>query len=135
MNLASIRTWTACQFACVVALCLAVVAPPCGAAEKTVPDNELIGLKILYIGHPGSEREQDFVAFLRDHFKGVATADLGRFAESDVEGHDVAIMDYDGDGFDAPRPTVSRTYSRATVTVGVVGAFICGQQRLKSGYL
>ncbi len=101
---------------------------PAAAAEK-------IELKILYAGHPGSDREKDFVQFLKQQFAEVKTGDLEKFKENSSSGYDVVIMDYDGDGFKAPRPNLSRQYKRATVTVGVIGAFICGSQGLKTGYL
>ncbi len=98
------------------------------AAEKS-------SLRILYVGHPGSEREGDFVEFLREHFVLVETGDLAKFREGQTEGFDVTILDYDGDGFESPKPGLSREYSRSTVTVGVVGAFICDSAQLKTGYL
>jgi hypothetical protein len=51
------------------------------------------------------------------------------------QGHDVVILDYDGDGFKAPRVNLPRSYARSTVTVGVVGAIISGDMGLKTGYL
>ena len=91
--------------------------------------------RILYAGHPGSEREADFVKFLRKHFGAVKTADLASFKESQCDGFDVTILDYDGDGFDAPRPSISRRFSRPLVTVGVPGGLMSSNWRLKTGYL
>ena len=96
---------------------------------------EGINLKILYAGHPGSEREKDFVDFLAANFKQVGIADLAKFDGSESEDFDVTILDYDGDGFEAPRPKISREFSRPVVTMGVIGAFICDKQSLKTGYL
>lgn len=90
---------------------------------------------ILFAGHPGSEREKDFVGFLREHFGKVETADLKTFEESQCNGFDVTILDYDGDLFKAPRPRFSPGFSRPVLTVAVPGAFICSQARLKTGYL
>lgn len=92
-------------------------------------------LRILYVGHPASEREKDFVRFLTDHFRKVRTDDLAKFKEKQTEGFDVIILDYDGDGFKAPRPRLSSEYTRPTVTVGVAGALICDNMSLKTGYL
>jgi len=38
------------------------------------------------------------------------------------------------DAFSFPRPKLPQNYARATVTVGVAGAMICSQLRLKTGY-
>ena len=91
-------------------------------------------MRILYAGHPGSAREKDFVEFLGQHFTQVQTGDLATFTDQSADGFDVAILDYDGDAFKAPRPKLSQNYARATVTVGVPGALIGDQLRLKTGY-
>jgi hypothetical protein len=96
---------------------------------------EKIDLRILYVGHPASDREKDFVWFLKEHFRQVRTGDLANFKEELTKGFDVIILDYDGDGFKAPRPRLSSEYTRPTVTVGVAGAHICGSMSLKTGYL
>jgi hypothetical protein len=96
-----------------------------------------IPMRILYAGHPDSDREKDFVAFLGKYFTQVETGDLATFSDKSANGFDVAILDYDGGGKDAfsfPRPKLPQNYARATVTVGVAGAMICSQLRLKTGY-
>jgi hypothetical protein len=118
--------------------------------------DEVSQLRILYVGHPGSEREKDFVQFLGQHFATVKTADLGAFtgkpfADKDMEGFDVAILDYDGDGFKAPRARIVPRFpedvsrglralegswlTRPLITVGVTGGLIASQGGLKTGYL
>ena len=92
-------------------------------------------LKILYVSNPGSERAKDFTDFLVKHFKTVNTGDLESFKDSDSDDFDVTILDYDGDGFEAPRPRLSRNFSKPLLTVGVIGAFICDSMGLKTGYL
>jgi hypothetical protein len=108
-------------------------------AVAAVPDDVGAGaggaLGILYVGHPGSAREKDFLPFLGKHFGTVKTADLAAFTESQCDGFDVTVLDYDGDGFEAPRPRISEGFARPIVTVGVAGALICGTSRLKTGYL
>lgn len=94
-----------------------------------------IELRILYVGHPDSDREKDYTAFLARHFTQVKTADLDKFQQDQTVGSDVTILDYDGDPFQAPRPNISHEYDRATITVGVVGAFVCDRLSLKTGYL
>ena len=96
---------------------------------------EKINLRILYAGHPGSEREKEFIQFLTNHFSKAETGDLATFQEIQAENFDVIILDYDGEGFKAPRPQLSSEYVRPTVTVGVAGALICSNLSLKTGYL
>jgi uncharacterized lipoprotein YehR (DUF1307 family) len=99
-----------------------------GASEK-------INLRILYAGLPNTDRAKDFVDFLTKHFKQVETTDYNTFTGDETADFDVAVIDYDGVQFRAPRPKVSRRYTRATVTMGVPGAFICSNLSLKTGYL
>ena len=94
-----------------------------------------IGMSIYYAGHPGSEREKDFVDFLNKHFTKIETGDLAAFDGSQSEGFDVTILDYDGDGFKSPRPRIAHTFTKPVMTMGVTGAFICGQRSLKTDYL
>ncbi len=96
---------------------------------------EKIDLRILYVGHPGSEREKEHMNFLRTHFKEVGKGDLQKFTGSQTESFDVIILDYDGRCFDAPRPELSREYDRPTVTIAGVGALIGSSLNLKTGYL
>ena len=94
-----------------------------------------IDLRILYAGHPNTQREKDFVDFLSKHFTHVATGDLAKFTAASGKGHDVIILDYDGDPFKAPRIRLPRSYARSTVIVGAIGAFISGRMGLKTDYL
>ena len=106
----------------------------CYAAEETTA-SEKMDVRLLYVGKPDSSREKDFVEFLTKHFKEVKTGDLAKFSESQTDGFDVVVLDWEGDGFKAPRPQLSRQYARSTITVGVAGAIICDRLGLKSGYL
>ena len=106
-----------------------------GQAQSTPALEEMGKLRILYAGHPGSDREKDFIQFLGQHFSIVKTADLKAFKEKDTEGFDVTILDYDGDGFKAPRPTISPAFSRPLVTMGVPGGLMSSGWGLKTGYL
>lgn len=106
-----------------------------GRIKLWVDEANKINLRILYAGHPDSKREKEFVQFLTSHFSKVETGDLATFQESQAESFDVIILDYDGDGFNAPRLQLSPEYARPTVTVGVAGAFICSNMSLKTGYL
>ena len=99
------------------------------------PPKEKIPLRILYLGHPGSAREGDFVGFLKRYFREVNTGDLAKFDAGQTADADVIVLDYDGDGFKAPRVVLPAGYARPTVTLGVAGGMICSQQRLKTGYM
>ena len=94
-----------------------------------------IGLRILYAGLQKTDRAKDFVKFLKRHFQQVETTDYNTFTGSHTADFDVAIVDHDGADTRAPRLRISRQYARATVTVGVPGAFLCSGLSLKTGYL
>jgi hypothetical protein len=94
-----------------------------------------IDLRVLYAGHPGSVREQDFFAFLSQHFSRVGPSDFAEFTLNSADGYDVVVMDYDGEGvgaFKTQLPTLAQTYSRPTVNLGIAGGMICGKLALKS---
>jgi hypothetical protein len=97
--------------------------------------SEKIELRILYAGLPNTERSKDFVEFLAKHFSQVETTDYNAFTEDKTNGFDVTIIDYDGKDTRAPVPSISRQYSRATVTIGSPGADLCSRLSLKTGYL
>ena len=94
-----------------------------------------IDLRILYAGLPDTDRAKDFVDFLSKHFKQVETTDYVTFTEDEAANFDVTVIDHNGVGFRTPRPKISRQYTRATITIGVPGAFICSGLSLKTGYL
>jgi hypothetical protein len=97
--------------------------------------SEKIGLRILYAGLLNTERAKDFVYFLKTYFQLVETTNYNTFTGSYTTDFDVAIIDYNGVGYNVPPPKISRQYSRATVTVGVPGACLCSGFSLKTGYL
>jgi hypothetical protein len=124
--------------ACIVLVCVSIwIAYGIKQAGNVKPTKvlEKVDLRILYVCHPAGDREKDFIRFLREHFSQVRAADLAKFKEKQTEGFDVIILDYDGDGFKAPRPRLSTGYTQPTVTVGVAGALICDSMSLKTGYL
>ena len=112
-----------------------VFLPISATAFAAAAPAEKIDLRVLYVGHPDSDREKDFVSFLERHFKKVETGDLQTFTGRNTTGSAIIILDYDGEVFKSPKPQLPRDYARATVTVGVAGALICDMQRLKTGYL
>ncbi len=97
--------------------------------------SEKIDLRILYAGLPNTERSKDFVEFLTKHFNEVESTDYNTFVENKTAGFDVTIIDYDGQDTRAPLPSISREYSRATVTIGSPGADLGNRLSLKTGYL
>jgi hypothetical protein len=97
--------------------------------------SELGQLRILYVGHPDSDRQKDFVQFLGQHFSTVKTGDLRAFKEKDTDGFDVTLLDWDRNDLQGPRPTVSESFSRPVITIGVPGGLIGRQWRLKTGYM
>jgi len=94
-----------------------------------------IALRILYAGLLDTDRAKDFVDFLTTYFQQVETTDYNTFTGNHTADFDVAIIDHDGADTRAPRLRISRQYARATVTVGVPGAFLCSNLSLKTGYL
>ncbi|MCX5643940.1 MAG: hypothetical protein NTZ17_04535 [Phycisphaerae bacterium] len=97
--------------------------------------SELGQLRILYVGHPDSDRQKDFVQFLGQHFSTVKTGDLRAFKEKDTDGFDVTLLDWDANVLEGPYPKVSEGFARPVITLGVRGALICRRWRLKAGYL
>jgi hypothetical protein len=114
-------------------LVIALVVGLAGVSFAAAPADR-IPMKLLYAGKPGSDREKDFVAFLKQHFGEVQTGDFAKFDSQQADGFDVVLLDWDGDGFKAPHPAIARDYTRPTVTIGVTGAFVCSQRGLKTGY-
>jgi hypothetical protein len=114
-----------------------VTAGPAGASPQAAiaPMQLNRGLKILYAGRPGSDREKDFVSFLKKYFDTVQTGNLKTFKETDTQGFDVTLLDWDWNEFKGPRPQVSEGFSRPLITLGVPGGLISSQWRLKTGYL
>lgn len=106
-------------------------------SKQVVQDavSEKIDLRILYAGLTNTDRAKDFVDFLGKHFKQIEITDYNTFTGNETADFDVAIIDHNGVAFRSPRPNISRQYTRATVTMGVPGAFICSNLSLKTGYL
>ncbi len=110
--------------------------PPGGGARPADTDVQISrGLRILYAGRPDSEREKDFVNFLKNYFDVVQTGDLRTFQEADTQGFDVTLLDWDTNALDGPRPSVSAGFARPVITLGIPGGLIGRQWRLKTGYL
>ncbi|MHC4241040.1 MAG: hypothetical protein ACYSU4_01470 [Planctomycetota bacterium] len=104
-------------------------------AIENIDVSEKSDLRILYVGLPDTERQKDFVAFLGKHFKQVDTADYYAFTEEQTKDCDVAIFDKDGIEWAPLEIDVSDRYSRATVSIGVPGAFWVEKVSRKMGYM
>jgi hypothetical protein len=117
---------------------LALAAPGLFAAAPEgfaqAPATNKISLRILYVGNPGSAREADFLAFLKQHFRQVSSANLAGFDGTEAGKADVVLLDYDGDGFKAPQPNLSDTFDRPTLTISVAGGLWASHRGLKTGY-
>ena len=92
-------------------------------------------LRILYAGRPGSDREKDFVVFLKKYFDVVQTGNLQTFKEVETRGFDVTLLDWNPNAIEGPTPTISPSFSGPVITLGIRGALICRQWRLRTGYL
>ena len=104
-------------------------------SESAPAETERSKLRLLYAGRPGSDRERDFVGFLKQYFDVVQTGNLQTFKEADTQGFDVTLLDWDWNATTGPRPRVSATFSRPVMTLGVPGGFMCRQWKLKTGYM
>jgi hypothetical protein len=110
------------------------------ALASTSRAGEPIGLKVLYAGNPGSDREKDFKAFLSEHFAKVGTTDYRKFKDESAKGYDVVILDWtsiyprDEDGkilaksdrLNEPEsiPALSKRYDRPTILIGAAGGSV-----------
>lgn len=109
-------------------------------AEDRIP------IKVLYAGHPGSDREKDFVGLLESHFTQVETTDYRAFREEQAEGHDVVIFDWsrfcirDKNGEVVredrpPIPPISQEYDRPTILIGGNGVRVIRPLHLKIDWM
>jgi hypothetical protein len=127
----------------IASLSLFVMGQPAQAGE-------LIPLKVLYAGNPGSDRERDFTTFLGKAFAKVGTTDYRTFKEDEARGYDVVILDwtsiYPRDnqgkiekefrGLNSPTPPkLSSSFDRPTILIGAAGGFATGQSQLKINWL
>jgi hypothetical protein len=105
----------------------------CAAAEEA-GEGKKLSLRVLYVGHPDTDREKDYVGFLEKHFAKVGKGDLKQFQEDSARDYDVVVFDYDGDSNKAPRPKLSAEYSRPTLTIGLHGARLGSSLKLKTSF-
>ena len=106
---------------------------------------ELIQLKILYSGNPGSDRTIEFESFLKKRFSEVAVTDTSKFTESEVDEFDVVIFDWTRTMDDTGRlrrewrianpPRLSKSFSRPAVLIGETGGRVTSELNLKLDWL
>ena len=122
-----------------VSFILALLVVPCAGGQEAPAENK-ISLRILYAGMPGTARQKDFVSFLSTHFVEVKSVDFSSFREEQANESDVVILDKDGiqwankGGNPLWDIRLSKDYSRATLALGIPGAFLYDRMRLKPGY-
>jgi hypothetical protein len=129
------KTGRAAAFAVLLLVLPAGVASSSQSPSSAPAVAEGSKLRLLYMGRPGTDREKDFVGFLKKYFDVVQTGNLQTFKEADTQGFDVTLLDWDWNEFKGPRPKLSENFSRPLMTLGVPGGLICSQWRLKTGYL
>ena len=118
---------------------LALLVVPCSGRQEPSPESK-ISLRVLYVGMPGTARQKEFVSFLSKHFAQVKTVDVGSFTEQQADESDVVILDKDGiqwggrGGNPLSDLKLPKDYSRATLALGIPGAFLYDRMRLKPGY-
>jgi hypothetical protein len=135
---------TLTRAAAVICLFLPLFPLPCRSGERQParltgadpPWNR--NLRVLYAGRPGSDRERDFVGFLKQYFDVIQTGNLETFKEVDTPGFDVTLLDWDAsdstEDFQGPKPVLSESFSRPLITLGIPGSWLCSHWRLKTGY-
>ena len=96
---------------------------------------EKIPLKVLYVGLADTARTKSFKSLLDEHFTSVSFANYNTFQESATAGADVVILDKDGTEWKALEISLSKEYSKPTITIGTPGAFWCGNNSLKIRYM
>jgi hypothetical protein len=127
-----------------LAAVLLLAIPLCWGCRETGPERPEpqpsvssgeIPLRVLYVGLPDTRRQEDFVVFLLKYFEQVDTADYNAFTEEETKHCDVVIFDKDGLEWAPLDIEVSGGYSRATVSLGVPGAFWVRSVSPRMGYM
>ncbi len=122
-----------------VSCIVAVLVAPCAGGQEPSPENK-IPLRILYAGMPGTARQKDFVSFLSKYFTQVKAVDVLSFKPDQANDSDVVILDKDGiqwgnrGGNPLSDLRLPPDYSRATLALGIPGAFLYDRMGLKPGY-
>lgn len=99
-----------------------------------------ITARILYAGNVGTARQKEFVDFLSLYFTEVGTTDITRLQAREADDYDVLLIDAEAkqggsSSLDVPNLTLPETFSKPTVTIGVMGGLFSNRRHLKTGYL
>ena len=127
------------KYTLTIPIILALLIVPCGGGQEA-PAESKISLRILYAGMPGTDRQKDFVSFLSNHFVEVKSVDVMSFKEEQANESDVVILDKDGiqwanrGGNPLSEIGLAKSYKRATLALGIPGAFLYDRMGLKPGY-
>jgi hypothetical protein len=127
------------KYTLTIPIILALLIVPCGGGQEAPAENK-ISLRILYAGMPGTDRQKDFVSFLSRHFAEVKSVDVSSFTQELANESDVVILDKDGiqwgnrGGNPLYEIRLPKGYSRATLALGIPGAFLYDRMSLKPGY-
>jgi hypothetical protein len=123
-----------------LSIIVALLVVPCSGGQEAAAESK-ISLRVLYAGMPGTARQKDFVSFLGEHFAEVKSVDIGSFTPEQADESDVVILDKDGIqwGNRGGKPLyeivrLPKSYSRATLALGIPGAFLYDRMRMKPGY-
>jgi hypothetical protein len=132
-----------CLLAMLAVTSILPAAPRASAAD-------VIPLKVLYAGKPGSDREADFVALLEKHFAKVGKAELPKLTAEQAAEWDVVVMDWtavlirDAKGKYTehspqiempPLPKLGDDYAKPTVLIGAVAGQFGNAHKLKINWL
>src|SRR4030042_1680933 len=109
ITLAGARRISLSSVAAVLLMILLVSAGNHAQSPSAPPATAVSKLRILYAGHPGSEREKDFVDFLKKYFDVVQTGNLQTFKEADTQGFDVTLLDWDTNRYEGPQRSEEHT--------------------------
>src|SRR5262245_62778785 len=120
-----------------IAAALIIAAPNPALAGDKQP------LRVLYAGCPGSQRETDFLAFLREQFAKAESCSAEKFKPEMADGFDVVLFDWrkiviEKDGqvrIDLPQVALPERYARATVLIGGMGGMMGNTNKLKLDWL
>jgi hypothetical protein len=108
------------------------------AGDDQVKSDGKINLSILYAGKPDSDREKDFVTFLRGYFREVRTGNLKQIDMKTVDKVDVVILDWKEQKLEEIslhcEISLKGLSGKPIVTIGTIGALLCSRNHLKTGY-
>jgi len=120
-------------------LATAVQDPPARTQPQASPvdvaaSDGKLPLGVLYAGFPGTDREKDFVALLKQHFAKVETTNLGSISMKTAAPFDVVIADWkerfkyvDGKAtnyVEGPAFRLDEDFTKPIVMIGAVGGEI-----------